>query len=136
MKQLNGRKAFIVLSDGMDVRSHSSVATAIEYAQLHLCTSRMPRRTPACKERKAATAIQEGRGVMQRLARETGGGYFIVSDDNQVEKIFAQIEDELRNQFSIGYTPDHPVADGKYRKHTLSAKPKGLTVCTREGYYP
>jgi VWFA-related protein len=73
---------------------------------------------------------------MQRLARETGGGYFLVSDDDPVEKIFARIEDELRNQYSIGYTPDRPAADGKYRKITLSVKPKGLAVHTREGYYP
>ncbi len=142
MKQLNGRKAFIVLSDGMDVRSQSSIATAIEYAQRAdtiIYTVNFPHAPAArrlAKKGKLPPRFKKAGEVMQRLARETGGGYFVVSEDNPVEKIFAQIEDELRNQYSIGYTPDRPAADGKYRKLTLSVTPKGLTVRTREGYYP
>jgi VWFA-related protein len=70
------------------------------------------------------------------LANETGGAFFEVSDDNPIEKIYAQIEDELRNQYSIGYTPDRLDANGKYRKIKVTTAQKGLVVRTRDGYYP
>jgi len=142
MKKLNGRKALIILSDGADVRSHVTLSTAIEYAQradtmiytVHFLHASAARRL--AKKRKPPPMIKNATAAMQRLARETGGGYFLVSDDNPVEKIFAQIEDELRNQYSIGYTPDRPPTDAAYRKIALSVKPKNLTVRAREGYYP
>jgi Ca-activated chloride channel family protein len=73
---------------------------------------------------------------MQRLARETGGGYFAVSDENPIDKIYAQIEEELRNQYSIGYTPNRSDGDKQFRKITLTTKRQDLVVRTREGYYP
>jgi VWFA-related protein len=143
MKKQNGRKAFILLSDGMDVRSQTNLVSAIEYAQRAdtmiysvLFSHRQIR--PG----RRAIAIAAGRGpnrgprVMERLARETGGGYFAVSDDNPIDKIYAQIEDELRNQYSIGYTPDRKDTSGKYRKLTLTTTQKGMVVRTRDGYYP
>jgi len=73
---------------------------------------------------------------MERLARETGGEYFKVSADNSIDKIYARIEEDLRNQYSIGYTPNRPDTDGKYRKLTLTTTQKALVVRTRDGYYP
>jgi VWFA-related protein len=143
MKTQSGRKAFILLSDGMDVRSHTSIGTAIEYAQRAdtiiysvLFSHRMGR--PARGGSKAARNRQQQKGprVMQRLARETGGGYFAVSDENPIDKIYAQIEEDLRNQYSIGYTPDRPDGDKNFRKITLTTKRQDLVVRTREGYYP
>lgn len=46
-----------------------------------------------------------GRKVMRRLAGETGGALFEVTKDDPIEKIYAQIEDTLRNQYGLGYTP-------------------------------
>ena len=46
-----------------------------------------------------------------------------------------EIEDALRNQYSIGYTPERPGGDGKYRKVKLTVKDRGLIVNTRDGYY-
>jgi len=46
-----------------------------------------------------------------------------------------KIEDALRNQYSIGYTPKRPGVAGQYRKIKLTTKQTGLTVQTRDGYY-
>ena len=46
-----------------------------------------------------------------------------------------KIEDALRNQYSIGYTPERPGVAGQYRKIKLTTKQPGLTVQTRDGYY-
>jgi VWFA-related protein len=142
MKLQGGRKAFVVLSDGVDVRSKYQIGTAIEFAQRAdtiiysvLFANRQVIGPPAMM---AAQAIYLGRGrkAMRRLAHETGGGYYSVSKENSVEKIYAEIEEELRSQYSIGYTPDRIEGDETFRKITLTTKNKDLIVRTRAGYYP
>ena len=50
-----------------------------------------------------------------------------------LDKIYDQIEEELRNQYNLGYTPDKP--NSGYHKISVSVKRKGLTVRARDGYY-
>ena len=76
----------------------------------------------------------DGKKVLKQISKETGGAYFEKSKKKSVEDIYAQIEDELRNQYSIGYSPEGG-SDGGFRKITLTAKKSGLVVQTREGYY-
>jgi VWFA-related protein len=142
MRKQSGRKAFIVLSDGVDVRSKTTISTAIEYAQradtiiYSILFSKWPWLAyyPTTAVWKA---IYDARGkrAMQRLAHETGGAYFEVSKDNPIEKIYASIEEQLRNQYSIGYTPERKDAVGRYRPIRLTTRQPGLLVQTRAGYY-
>lgn len=129
MRPQSGRKAFVLLSDGMDVRSKTTIGTAIEYAQradTMIYTVLFDHRLLGGKGLNIAIGPSPRRGpkTMQRLARETGGGFFTVSQDNPIDKIYAQIEDELRHQYSIGYTSDRPESNGKYRKITLTGGAK------------
>jgi VWFA-related protein len=78
----------------------------------------------------------KGKTAMQRLSLETGGRLFEVSRDHSIESIYSQIEEELRNQYSFGYTSDHQGSDQQYRKIRLTTKRPGLIVQTRAGYYP
>lgn len=82
-----------------------------------------------------ARSRERGKRVMRRLAAETGGAYFEVTEDNPIERIYSRIEDALRNQYSIGYTPSRPGITGEYRKITLTTKQPGLVVSARYGYY-
>ena len=73
---------------------------------------------------------------MERIARETGGAFFDVSKKENLDQIFARIDEELRNQYSLGFTPDKPGAEGEYRKiHLAVPNQKSLIVQTRDGYY-
>jgi VWFA-related protein len=76
----------------------------------------------------------DGKKVMQQLAQETGGRFFEVSRHMPIDKVFSIIEEDLRNQYSLGYSPDQP-PNGGYRRIHLATKQKGLIVQTREGYY-
>jgi hypothetical protein len=58
-----------------------------------------------------------------------------VSKKESSEEIYARIEEELRHQYSIGYTPDHGDAGAGYHKIHLAAKQKDLIVQARDGYY-
>ena len=78
----------------------------------------------------------DGKKILERISKETGGQMFEVSKKLSVEQIYAQIEDELRHQYNLGYTPDRKGADAVgYHKIVLTAKKKDMAVQARDGYY-
>ena len=137
----SGRKALIVFSDGYDTSSAASISSAVETAQradaLVFSIRFLDRdifafQVPAAQG--GSPVPREGRKALERIARETGGSYFDLTAAETLEKIYARIEDELRNQYSLGFTPvsNRP----GYRKLRVSVKRKGVTVQARDGYYP
>lgn len=78
----------------------------------------------------------DGKKILERLSKETGGRMFVVSKKETITQIYAQIQDELRNQYNLGYTPDRaPDSASDYRHIKVTAKQKDLSVIAREGYY-
>lgn len=130
MKKRQGRKALIVLSDGVDTVSSTSLLGAIEGAQradtliYSLCYA----------DRDSDRRDQaRGAGVLRALAAQTGGRYFKISREQSLDEVYSLIQDELRNQYNLGYIP---ASDGPaYRKIRVSVNRKGLTVQSRDGYY-
>jgi VWFA-related protein len=125
-----GRKAMIILTDGVDQGSRMSLPEAIEAAQ---------RADAMCYVLLVADRGFYGSGYvgdreMKKLAEETGGRMIEVGPDEQkLNKAFQQIADELRSQYSLGYTPTNRALDGSYRKVEIKSK-KGK-VQARQGYY-
>jgi VWFA-related protein len=153
MRKRQGRKALILLTDGVDNGSKTPLSQAIESAQradtlvysiLFAGQEGQPqgfggggfggRRRgggfpPPQRERP------DGRKVLERISRETGGGFFEVTKKLSIDQIYERIEEELRNQYSLGFTPDTS-AGGGFRRITVTVKQKGMIAQTREGYYP
>jgi len=127
MKTQQGRKALIVLSDGEDFGSDSSLSSAIEEAQ------RADTLIYAILFSDSNSA--EGRRAMMRMARETGAGFFEVTKKLNIEQVFDLIQDELRSQYSLGYVSDVPVRISEFRKIQLTTKQKGLIVQARDRYW-
>lgn len=75
-----------------------------------------------------------GKKTLQRIAEETGGRYFEAKKKDSIDDIYAQIAEELRTQFMLGYTPPKDQASGYHSIH-LTSKKKDLAVQTRTGYY-
>jgi VWFA-related protein len=73
--------------------------------------------------------------VAKRLTDETGGRTIIVRSEKNLEQAFDQISEELRNQYTIGYTPSNKAHDGSYRKVKVELKNKEYSALTRRGYY-
>lgn len=146
MRQQKGRKAFILLSDGVDAGSGTTLGSAIENAQrsdtllysiwFHHNLPGLVSLAFGPVRATQATSMTRGKSTMQRLARETGGRFFEVTKDQSIESIFTQIEEELRNQYSFGYTSDHQGKDKHYRRVTLATTRPGLIVQTQDGYFP
>jgi len=130
----SGRKAIVLLTDGVDNGSKVGLSRAIESAQ----RSDALVYTILFSDRGAYDGVfasEAGKKAMQRISQETGGGYFEVSDSQPISTIYLQIEEKLRDQYSIGYTPERSDAGPGYRKIRLATKRTGLVVETRDGYY-
>ncbi|MGA2270573.1 MAG: VWA domain-containing protein [Bryobacteraceae bacterium] len=159
MKKQRGRKALIVLSDGVDTGSKTTLASAVESAQRAdtlvytilfadpdaygsnmggFGGPRMGRRGGMGGGRGRGPVMNrpDGKKVLEQISRETGGRFFEVSHKQPISKVYEAIEEDLRNQYSLGYTSDQKAADRGYRRIHLTIKQKGMTVQTREGYYP
>lgn len=83
------------------------------------------------KEKKARRALRI-------MAEQTGGVAFFPRDVTEVEAISQQIAHDIRNQYTIGYKPSTPKAEGGYRQVKVDAVANGykkLSVRTRSGYY-
>ena len=142
MKKQAGRKAVIVLTDGVDTGSKVTLSSAIESAQhgdtlvysILFADSEGYGGFGGGMGRRGGSR-PDGKAVLQRLSRETGGGFFEVSKKEPIDKIYDQIQDELRSQYSMGYTPDQNGARGEYHKIQLTTHQSGFIVQTRDGYY-
>jgi VWFA-related protein len=76
-----------------------------------------------------------GGSAMRKLSEETGGRVFKVDRKHSLNDIFKEIQDEMRSQYSIGYTPINDRKDGTFRKIDLKLANKDLKAQARKGYY-
>jgi VWFA-related protein len=134
LRKQSGRKALILLTDGVDNGSKVGLMRTIESAQRADALVYSILFSDRQAYRGAYPSVG-GEKVLRRISRETGGSFFEVSDERPISGIYTQIEEELRNQYSLGYTPDRSDAGPGYRKIHLATKQSGLTVETRDGYY-
>jgi VWFA-related protein len=77
----------------------------------------------------------ESSNDLKILSRKTGGTYFEGREDTNLLQVFAQIEEELRSIYSLGYTPIKSTNSG-FRKIKVEVKKPGMMVIAREGYIP
>jgi VWFA-related protein len=78
---------------------------------------------------------EESRKDLKTLSNKTGGAFFEGSGDANLHAIYRQIEEELRSQYSLGYTPSKSDNSG-FRKIKVEVHKGGMKVSAREGYYP
>jgi hypothetical protein len=71
----------------------------------------------------------------QILSSKTGGAYFEYSGKKSLDKIYGDIEEELRSQYVLGYTPLES-KNSRFRKIEVKVLKDGLTARACEGYYP
>ena len=129
MQTQHGRKALIVLTDGDDNGSDRTLPDSIEAAL------RADTLVYSILFSDSGFGGRDGRGVLQRLSRETGGGFFEVSKRQSIDHIYSVIEDELRSQYSLGYVADQPVRIPEFRKIQLKTNEKSFLVQARERYW-
>ena len=159
MKRQQGRKALVILSDGVDNGSRETLLSALEAAQRSdtlvysilfpgdegqggFGGGGMGRRSgngpfgggggqfPQQQRPRA-----DGKAILERISHESGGRLFEVSKKQPIDQIYSMLQEELRSQYSIGYTSDRVDSGAAYRRIHLTVKQKDAVVQTREGYY-
>jgi len=123
-----GRKTIVVITDGVDQGSQTSVAATIEAAQ----------KVDASVYVLLAYDLDYGARSedIGKICKETGGRVIEIGQKpDGLEKAIRQISEELRNQYYIGYTPTQK-PDGSFRKlHVRVNKSGDFRVQLRKGYY-
>jgi len=126
-----GRKIIVMLTDGGEQGSQETLKTAKEAAQKANAIVYVI----LIADRANFGYSFNASGNMQELARETGGRVIDVGNNGRkLEDAFDQIQDELRTQYLVSYTPKNKTADGKFRNIKIDCG-KGTTVQARKGYY-
>ena len=126
-----GRKALVIITDGVDQGSRVKLEEAVEAAQ------------------RADTIIYSvmffdpgfqygyypGDAALKKMAEETGGRLVRVDRTRDLGAAFESISQELRSQYSIGYVSTNTRADKAFRKLRIKTVRDDLRVQARKGYY-
>jgi VWFA-related protein len=138
LRQEAGRKILVILTDGGDQGSQETLKSSIEAAQkanaivyVILIADRGFYGGGGFGINLADTGARD----MQQLASETGGRVINVGNNGRkLEDAFDQIQDELRTQYLLSYTPTNLKADGTFRNLKIACG-KDQKVQARKGYY-
>ncbi len=131
LKSQVGRKVIILITDGMDQGSRYTRDKAIEGAQK---SDAIIYSIFHADYRRNGYYYHPTSGDLNRMSNETGGRMF-EAGRNDLNTIFKEIEDDVRSQYTIGFTPTNPNKDGSFRKLEIRVKNKELKVFARKGYY-
>jgi Ca-activated chloride channel homolog len=122
------RRAMVLVSDGNDNQSRAYIDDAIKMCQraetivYAISTNWTPSRG-------------KGDDVLQKMAQATGGRAFFPPSVDEMALGFNSIEEELRSQYALTYTPADFKADGAFRTIYLFANDRKYQVRTRQGYF-
>ena len=139
------RRVMVLISDGDDNLSNHTRAEAIEMAQrtnvviYTISTSTQwiqLSQTDPSKSANRKMHLTEGDEILKDLADETGGRAFFPYHVDDLNQSFQDIGDELRNQYTITYSPSNFVANGKYHRIKIEIpNHNGYQVRARRGYF-
>jgi VWFA-related protein len=128
------RRAIILLTDGVDTSSRLKMAEAVD---------------SALKTDTIIYAIGIGdsfsfdgvdKGSVRKIAERTGGRAYFPRDEADLRSAFAQIQDELRSQYLVAYSPSNKAKDGSYRQLKIEVvnpelRKQNLRLTYRQGYF-
>jgi len=122
------RRAMVLVSDGNDNQSRANIDDAIKMCQRSetiiyaISTNWTPSRG-------------KGDDYLSQMAAATGGRAFFPPSAEEMSNGFASIEEELRSQYDLTYTPADFKADGAFRTIYLYALNEHYQVRARKGYF-
>ncbi len=158
MSKIEGRKAMLLISSGIDTFSkltYDKARKALQEAGVPVYAIEMLQLQRIMAEGRMG-AIQnldflQGDNELKTFAKETGGQAFFPRFQGELPGVFQAISQSLRNQYSLGYSPNNQAKDGKFRKLTVqlvnpgtneplkmldekTGKPIKYTILAKAGY--
>ena len=130
LRQEAGRKILVMLTDGGEQGSEETLKTATEAAQKANAIIYV-----ILIADQSGDFSFDGVREMEQLTHDTGGRVINVGNNaRKLQSAFDQIQDELRTQYLLSYTPTNQKFDGKFRSINLDCG-NALKLQTRKGYY-
>ena len=131
----NTRRAIILLSDGDDTRSTIKKQDVIDFA----IKSNVVIYSIGIRDRDFSEGKMDS-GSLRKISDRTGGRAFFPVQPNELQQAFSQIDQELRSQYLIAYSPVNKNRDGSYRRIRIELvnpelRKQKLQLLYREGYY-
>jgi Ca-activated chloride channel homolog len=143
LKDIDGRRIIVVLSDGDDTLSDASLEQTVQALQRNNCQIYVVKTTEF--ENFKRTGIRTGSANtrsltaerrMQELAFQTGGAVYSPIDSTELDLAFTRIAAELSSQYILSYYPADAEKRGTFRSISLQIKAaQNLTIRTRKGYF-
>ncbi|HSQ19999.1 MAG TPA: VWA domain-containing protein [Blastocatellia bacterium] len=122
-----GRRVIILVTDGEDTSSSIKMREAIE---------RTWRSEIIVYSIGIGGPMGVDSGTLKKIAAETGGRAFFPRNEGDLDTAFAQIDEDLRSQYILAYTPANGARDGSFRTIQVKVRNHGdLTVRHRRGYF-
>jgi VWFA-related protein len=145
-KGVTEKKAMIIMSDGLDNESFVSYDEALQAAIRSEAAIYVVSKTDAVRESLQANrnayyggvpgeAFVQADSALRKLAYETGGRVLYPNNFGQLDNIYAEVDEELRNQYTLGYISTNTIKDGSYRRIGVRVKASDAVVSARPGYY-
>lgn len=146
LKNAKEKKAIIIMSDGLDNDSAVSFRDALDSAVHSEAAIYVVSKTQAVQTMLEYENSQyynsipkrlflEADSALRQLAYETGGRVLYPNSFGQLDNIYAQVDEELRNQYTVGYISTNAVKDGSYRHIDVRVDAPNAMVSARPGYY-
>ena len=129
------RRAVILLSDGDDTSSQTKKQEAIDFAVKHnVVVYSIGIRDPEFPDGEL------DKDALRKVSEKTGGRAFFPRSETELRAAFAQIQDELRSQYLVAYSPTNKLRDGSYRQIRIEVvnpelRKQKLSLLYRQGYY-
>jgi Ca-activated chloride channel homolog len=128
-RNVTGRKALVVISDGDDTVSRISQEEMVNYVR----ASRVPIYFIGIGLSKLDFRTS---GKLRRLSDETGGVTFLIRNPGELESAYESIEAELRSQYLVGYYTESSGDDRQYRSIEVTVPSRDVQVRAIRGYKP
>lgn len=129
------RRAVILLSDGDDTSSTIKRQNVIDLAvKTDVVVYSIGIRDEEFPEGKLDS------GALKKVSDHTGGRAFFPKLADELQLAFAQIDQELRSQYNVGYSPTNANRDGTYRRIKIEVfnpqlHKNKVRLLYRDGYY-
>jgi VWFA-related protein len=134
-----GRKVIVLITDGGDQGSTFTIKRAIEDAQkADAVIYSIYYVDPSAYMGRRGFPMGGDAGCescLRQMSEETGGRVFKVDRSHSLQDAFTQLQDEMRSQYAIGWTPANDKKDGSYHKLEFRLADKNYKVQARKGYY-
>lgn len=153
-KDVEGKKAIILLTDGVDSNSYYRQEEVLRLAQsseatVYVVSLLDEYRQQAIGARAQALAqhrtvpleftdeyIRKSEAFLRKLSHDTGARMFPAAAATYLNEIYEEVAEEIKNLYFISYIPSNSAKDGTWRRIEIESPTKpGVALRTRPGYY-